>query len=435
MEKFPNSAAIWSPPGVAMLRDNHHEKTMKTRIAARPPAAAPFMPVTRKWPRNSRAMKRASAPTKCRTSMMCPLPAMAPRVAKTTVSTVAASMSARTASPIVTVECAMATSRSTQVRWSSRLAVGNCEVRLARKVAKSGGSSGLIVTTMRRGTGSSSISSPEPSQGSSRRAVASRSTIFTPLTPAVLPAISAAVARAASMSSSPDGLIWIVASREIWLSHMAAVSRTSVTAPKVRHDRNVMMAMTMTRARPATFCEGTIGAWRRRVRAKARAAMPARSCEPEASVIDIEPSAGQDQSPRIHLVHEGEIVRGNDHRRAQPVEFDEKPEQSSRKLRIDIACRLVGKQDFRLLYQRPRDGRTLLLAARKHRRQDMHAFAEPHPFQKLGYVVAVACFLAPPHAQRERHIFIGRHMIQQAEILKHDADAPPQKRKFRGVYA
>ena len=48
--------------------------------------------------------------------MMWPLPAMAPRVANTTVSTVADSISASTAMPMVTVVRAMATSRSTQVR-------------------------------------------------------------------------------------------------------------------------------------------------------------------------------------------------------------------------------------------------------------------------------------------------------------------------------
>ena len=64
------------------------------------------------------------------------------------------------------------------------------------------------------------------------------------------------------MSSPSAGLIWIVASREIWLSQTDAVSRTSVTAPSVRQDRKVMMAMTDISARPATFCAGTIGAMR-----------------------------------------------------------------------------------------------------------------------------------------------------------------------------
>ena len=78
------------------------------------------------------------------------------------------------------------------------------------------------------------------------------------------------------MSSPSAGLIWIVASRAIWLSQTEAVSRTSVTAPSVRQDRKVMMAMTEISARPATFCAGTIGAMRRCARGSvsASSAMP-----------------------------------------------------------------------------------------------------------------------------------------------------------------
>ena len=83
-----------------------------------------------------------------------------------------------------------------------------------------------------------------------------------PATPGKPLAIAAASASAASMSSPSAGLIWIVASREIWFCQTAAVSRTSVTAPSVRQDRKVMMAMTEISARPATFCAGTIGAMR-----------------------------------------------------------------------------------------------------------------------------------------------------------------------------
>ena len=84
------------------------------------------------------------------------------------------------------------------------------------------------------------------------------------------------------MSSPSAGLIWIVASREIWFSQTEAVSRTSVTAPSVRQDRKVMMAMTETSARPAMFCAGTIGAiWRwtrsRRRRLVGTALVPGRS--------------------------------------------------------------------------------------------------------------------------------------------------------------
>ena len=102
-------------------------------------------------------MKVASAPTKCSTSMMWPLPAMAPRVAKTTDSTVADSIRMSTPMPIVTVVCAIDTRRSTQVRWSSSVAVGTSGASIARICSKSGGLASSMVMTTRRGTGSSSM--------------------------------------------------------------------------------------------------------------------------------------------------------------------------------------------------------------------------------------------------------------------------------------
>ena len=78
------------------------------------------------------------------------------------------------------------------------------------------------------------------------------------------------------MSRPSAGLIWMVASREIWFSQTDAVSRTSVTAPKVRHDRKVMMAMTSTRARPAMFWAGTMGAILRWARGFATASSAAK---------------------------------------------------------------------------------------------------------------------------------------------------------------
>src|ERR671910_151215 len=196
-----------------------------------------------------------------------------------------------------------------------------------------------------------------PSHGSSSRAVASRSTIVASLTPEKPRAISAAFSSAASMSSPSEGLIWIVASRAIWFSQTDAVSRTRVTAPSVRQDRKVMMAMTEISARPAMFCDGTIGAILRCARSLAGRALstPCPSCGSASSVIDVEPPAGQDHAARIDLFHQAEIVGGDHHGGAEPVEFDEQPQKPARQRRIDITGRLIGEQYFGLLDQRPGD--------------------------------------------------------------------------------
>ena len=51
----------------------------------------------------------------------------------------------------------------------------------------------------------------------------------------------------------------------------------------------------------------------------------------------------------------------DDDGRAQPVEFEEQAEQALRHRRIDVAGRLVGKQDLRPVDQRPRDRGALLV--------------------------------------------------------------------------
>ena len=163
-----------------------------------------------------------------------------------------------------TVVSAIETSRPTQVRWSSRVASGIFFCSSARRAAKSGGADSSIVATTRRGTGSSSMSRPDPSHGWSNRAVALLSMTSAPVTPENSSAIARACLSAASMSRPSAGLIWMVISREIWLSQVAALARIMVTAPSVRQARNDMMAITSMSALPETFAGGTIGAVGRR---------------------------------------------------------------------------------------------------------------------------------------------------------------------------
>ena len=115
----------------------------------------------------------------------------------------------------------------------------------------------------------------------------------------------------------------------------------------------------------------------------------------------------------------------------EPVELDEQPQQPARQRRIDIAGRLVGEQELGLLDQGAGDRRALLLAARKHRRQHMHALAKADPSQQFDHVGAIARLVAPAHAQRQRDILIGGQVVEQAEILEHHADAAPQRRAAR----
>ena len=53
----------------------------------------------------------------------------------------------------------------------------------------------------------------------------------------------------------------------------------------------------------------------------------------------------------------------------------------------------------------------------------------PSPTQRSSSTTSsrIAVFVAAEHAQRQRHVLVGGHVIEQAEILEHDADAPAQR--------
>ena len=173
----------------------------------------------------------------------------------------------------------------------------------------------------------------------------------------------------------------MVISREMSDCQSPAAALTSVTAPTVRQDRKVMMAMTNSSARPATERAGTIGlvadelskpmvpplGSRPSASANASSSSSSRDLRRKKRTIgllgDLQPAVEQDQPACIHLVHEPDVMGGDHHRCAEPVELEEQPQEPPRQRRVDIARGLVGEQHFRLGDQRPGDRRALLLAA------------------------------------------------------------------------
>src|SRR5690606_37995589 len=175
---------------------------------------------------------------------------------------------------------------------------------------------------------------------------------------------------------------------------VVAVSRTSVTPPRVRHDRKVMIAMTSTMAREATLSLGTIGLWPLPSLFRAKRFMPlvrpfARSSALELRerlVIDFQPSSGKHHASRVNLIHEAEIVRCDQHRGTHPVELDEEAQQTSGKLRVHVTRGFIGEQNAWLLDERAGNRGTLLLTAREDWRQNVHPVAKTDPLQEVGNV-------------------------------------------------
>src|SRR6202034_2163228 len=165
--------------------------------------------------------------------------------------------------------------------------------------------------------------------------------------PAAARAISVALRSSASMSRPAMGRTWMVTSRLTSDCQSLAALTTSITAPAVSEARKVIIATTATRERPAIEPLGTIGATLSEARARIGAASKPSHASVMGSiglVIDMQASFVQHQAAGVVIVHQRDVVGGDDHRGPRLVELDEEPQQSLSEIGIDIAGRLVGKQ-------------------------------------------------------------------------------------------
>src|SRR5882757_5802243 len=136
------------------------------------------------------------------------------------------------------------------------------------------------------------------------------------------------LAMSASMSRPAVGRTWIVTSRATSDCHSAAAARTSMTAPVVSDARKVMIATTATSARPAMVVLGTIGAWKLGSGSSgsdggAIGPTGSSSSGPIGSVVDMHAPPMQHEPAGVILIHQRNVVGGDDHRGSGLVELDE----------------------------------------------------------------------------------------------------------------
>src|SRR6201997_1994566 len=145
--------------------------------------------------------------------------------------------------------------------------------------------------------------------------------------PAEARAMTTALRTSISMSCPATGRIWIVTSRATSACHSFAAARTSRTAPVVSEASKVMMATTATRARLAIVAHGTIGVskccsgW-----AEGAAGASCSRCWPAfvvTSVVDMQATLVQYETARVELIHQRNVVGGDDDRSPGFVELDE----------------------------------------------------------------------------------------------------------------
>src|SRR5690242_8045805 len=162
----------------------------------------------------------------------------------------------------------------------------------------------------------------------------------------------AALATSASMLRPAAGMSCTVTSRATSACQAVAAWLTRMTPPVVSEARKVMIATTATSARPEIELRGTSGVSKRiggtaETRGAGVNSLREMSLVTMTSVVDVQPAVVQHQAARIVLIHQRDVVRGDDDGGAGFVEFDEKPEQPLPEARIDIAGRLVGEQQLR----------------------------------------------------------------------------------------
>ena len=132
-------------------------------------------------------------------------------------------------------------------------------------------------------------------------------------------ATAMAVRTSASMSRPDVGRICMVTSRPTSDCQSLAELTTIITAPVVSDARKVMMATTAVSERPAIEPTGTIGVGTGRVAIRDDAGSRlshGSAMVSSGSIVDMQPALVQDQTRGVVLVHQGDVVSGDDDRGA-----------------------------------------------------------------------------------------------------------------------
>src|SRR5262245_16322128 len=105
------------------------------------------------------------------------------------------------------------------------------------------------------------------------------------------------------------------------------------------------------------------------------------------------------------------------------MQIDEKPADRLSGLAIQVAGGLVGKQQSRMMDERPRHSHALPLTARKLSRQVFQSVGKPDPFEELAGTFLEIDSAIAAHQRGNQHVLQCRTLRQQVVILKHETYA------------
>ena len=131
---------------------------------------------------------------------------------------------------------------------------------------------------------------------------------------------------------------------------------------------------------------------------------------------------GQLDHAAAHAVDHRLVVGGDDHRRPGAVDAVEQLHDPDRGLGVEVAGRLVGQQQRRVVDERARDRHALLLAAGELVGEVVELGREPGQAQDVRHLLADLAALAARDLERVGDVVVDRAARQQLEVLEDHAD-------------
>ena len=118
------------------------------------------------------------------------------------------------------------------------------------------------------------------------------------------------------------------------------------------------------------------------------------------------------------------VVRDQDDRPAVVGDLAQQPEHLVSRFLVEVAGRLVGEDQARVVDQGAGDREPLLLAAGQHTGQPCGGVGHPEAFDHRPGT-GLGAGAVPRQARREQHVLGAGQLGQQVEELEHEPDQPP----------
>ena len=124
------------------------------------------------------------------------------------------------------------------------------------------------------------------------------------------------------------------------------------------------------------------------------------------------------------MLDQGVLVGDHKHRGAPAVDLAEQVHNLEGQGRVDIAGGLVGHDHAGVVHQGPGQADPLLLAAGEFGGVVLGLVLQSHQAEDVGHPFFDGPGRSPHHPHGKGHVVIHGHVVDQAEILEHDAHLP-----------